>query len=89
MYMYTETTSVSSDAVLHVVDIVTYMYMYTETASVSSDAVLSPVYTGRLNRFRIRINLNRIRVNALIRILNRFTQPTSECGLNPGWNRIS
>ena len=41
MYMYSETTSVSSDAVLHVVDIVTYMYMYTETASVSSDAVLS------------------------------------------------
>ena len=44
----------------------------------------SPVYTGRLNRFRIRINLNRIRVNALIRIVNRFTQPTSGCGLNPG-----
>ena len=49
----------------------------------------SPVYTGRLNRFRIRINLNRIRVNALIRIVNRFTQPTSGCGLNPGWNRIN
>jgi len=32
---------------------------------------------GRLNRFRIRINLNRIR------IVNRFTQPTSGCGLNP------
>ena len=33
--------------------------------------------------FRIRINLNRILVNALIQIVNRFTQPTSGCGLSP------
>jgi len=55
----------------------------------SHERIFSPVYTGRLNRFRIRINLNRIRVNALIRIVNQFTQPTSGCELNPGWNRIS
>ena len=54
-----------------------------------SQLVQSPVYTGRLNRFRIRVKLNRIRVNALIRSVNRFTQPTSGCGLNPGWKRIS
>ena len=51
--------------------------------------IISPVYTGRLNRFRIRIKLNQIRVNTLIWIVNRFTQPTSGCGLNLGWNRIS
>jgi len=55
----------------------------------SHEGIFSPVYTGRLNWFRIRINLNRIRVNALIRIVNRFTQPTSGCELNRGWNRIS
>jgi len=55
------------------------------------DYIYSPIYTRRLNRFRIRINLNWIRVNALIRIVNQFTQPTSGCGLNQvsGWNRIS
>ena len=53
-------------------------------AAVAAVFAISPVYTGRLNRFRMRINLNRIRVNALIRIVNRFTQPTSGCGLNPG-----
>ena len=36
----------------------------------------SPVYTGCLNWFRIRTKLNWICVNALIQIVNRFTQPT-------------
>ena len=50
--------------------------------------IISPVYTGRLNRFRIRIKLNQIRVNTLIWIVNRFTQPTWGCGLNPGETRL-
>jgi len=41
------------------------------------------VYTGRLNRFRIRINLNRIRVNALIRIYPTHLRMWIEPGLKP------
>jgi len=41
--------------------------------SILFDGVNARGYTGLLNRFRIRIELNRIRVNALIQIVNRFT----------------
>jgi len=36
------------------------------------NGLLSPIYMGRLNRFRIQIKLNQIRVIALIQIVNQF-----------------